>query len=330
MELSALAPFVFSALLCMGISPVLIPYLHRLKFDQTIRENGPTWHNAKGKTPTMGGLAFVAGTTAGVLLGGLVCLGRMPTNAVLVLLCALSFGFVGFIDDYIKVVKKRNLGLTPAQKLVLQVLAAAAFLWAARIAGWTSTSLAIPFWTRSIELSLLYYPVAAVIVIGTVNAVNLTDGLDGLASCVTLPVALLFAAIGRRTGAGDLFVASSALLGGVAGFLPSNLPKAKVFMGDTGAFFLGGAVAALAFLAGMPVLLALCGIVYVLEALSDILQVGYFRATGGKRLFKMAPLHHHFELCGLSEGRIDLLFTLVSVAGCALAWLAYVRYFPML
>ena len=128
MELSALAPFVFSALLCMGISPVLIPYLHRLKFDQTIRENGPTWHNAKGKTPTMGGLAFVAGTTAGVLLGGLVCLGRMPTNAVLVLLCALSFGFVGFIDDYIKVVKKRNLGLTPAQKLVLQVLAAAAFL----------------------------------------------------------------------------------------------------------------------------------------------------------------------------------------------------------
>ena len=184
MELSALAPFVFSALLCMGISPVLIPYLHRLKFDQTIRENGPTWHNAKGKTPTMGGLAFVAGTTAGVLLGGLVCLGRMPTNAVLVLLCALSFGFVGFIDDYIKVVKKRNLGLTPAQKLVLQVLAAAAFLWAARIAGWTSTSLAIPFWNKSIELSLLYYPVAAVIVIGTVNAVNLTDGLDGLASCV--------------------------------------------------------------------------------------------------------------------------------------------------
>ena len=196
MELSALAPFVFSALLCMGISPVLIPYLHRLKFAQTIRENGPTWHNAKGKTPTMGGLAFVAGTTAGVLLGGLVCLGRMPTNAVLVLLCALSFGFVGFVDDYIKVVKKRNLGLTPAQKLVLQVLAAAAFLWAARIAGWTSTALAIPFWNKSIELSLLYYPVAAVIVIGTVNAVNLTDGLDGLASCVTLPVALLFAAIG--------------------------------------------------------------------------------------------------------------------------------------
>ena len=232
MELSALAPFVFSALLCMGISPVLIPYLHRLKFDQTIRENGPTWHNAKGKTPTMGGLAFVAGTTAGILLGGFVCLGRIPTNAVLVLLCALSFGFVGFVDDYIKVIKKRNLGLTPAQKLVLQVLAAAAFLWAARIAGWSSTALAIPFWNVSIELSLFYYPVAAVIVIGTVNAVNLTDGLDGLASCVTLPVALLFAVLGRRTGAGDLFVASSALMGGVAGFLPSNLPKAKVFMGE--------------------------------------------------------------------------------------------------
>ncbi len=323
MQLTALAPFVFSALLCMGISPVLIPYLHRLKFDQTIRENGPTWHNAKGKTPTMGGLAFVAGTTAGILLGGFVCLGRIPTNAVLVLLCALSFGFVGFVDDYIKVIKKRNLGLTPAQKLVLQVLAA-------RIAGWSSTALAIPFWNVSIELSLFYYPVAAVIVIGTVNAVNLTDGLDGLASCVTLPVALLFAVLGRRTGAGDLFVASSALMGGVAGFLPSNLPKAKVFMGDTGAFFLGGAVAALAFLAGMPVLLALCGIVYVLEALSDILQVGYFRATGGKRLFKMAPLHHHFELCGLSEGRIDLLFTLVSAAGCLLAYLAYVRFFPVL
>ncbi len=330
MELTALMPFAFSALLCMGISPVLIPYLHRLKFDQTIREDGPTWHNAKGKTPTMGGIAFVISTTVGILLGGFVYLKRMPKSAVLVLLCALSFGFVGFVDDYIKVVKKRNLGLTARQKLLLQVLASIAFLWAVHIAGWGGAGLAIPFFNITFDLGLFYYPVAVIILIGTVNAVNLTDGLDGLASCVTIPVALLFAILGNRYANGDLFVAASALMGGVAGFLPSNLPKAKVFMGDTGAFFLGGAVAALAFLAGMPVLLLLCGIVYVLEAVSDILQVFYFKATGGKRLFKMAPLHHHFELCGYSEGRIDALFTMLSIGGCLLAYLAYTQFFLIL
>ncbi|MBQ6058785.1 MAG: phospho-N-acetylmuramoyl-pentapeptide-transferase [Clostridia bacterium] len=330
MKLSDWMPFVMSAFFCMGISPVLIPYLHRLKFDQTIREDGPTWHNAKGKTPTMGGIAFVASTTIGVLLGGFVALRRVPKGAVLVLLCALSFGFIGFIDDYIKVVKKRNLGLTARQKLLLQVLAAATFLWTMAMAGHGTTGLAIPFFNISLELGLLWYPVAIFILIGTVNAVNLTDGIDGLASCVTLPVALLFCLIGLRYRDFELFVGASALLGGVAGFLPSNLPKAKVFMGDTGAFFIGGAVAGLGFLAGMPVLLALCGVVYVLEALSDILQVSYFKATGGKRLFKMAPLHHHFEMCGYKEGQIDLLFTLVSIAGCLLAYLAYIRFYPIL
>ncbi|MBQ2698078.1 MAG: phospho-N-acetylmuramoyl-pentapeptide-transferase [Clostridia bacterium] len=321
-------PLVFSLLLSAGMMPFLIPYLRKLKFGQTIREDGPTWHSAKSGTPTMGGVAFALSTTCGILLGGFAAYGRFPRHAVPVLLSALSFGFIGFVDDYIKVVKKRNLGLTARQKLLLQVLASLAFLMTMKNEGLLGSGLEIPFVNRTLPLGWLIWPVSVFILIGTVNAVNLTDGLDGLCTSVTLPVTLLFAVIGKLYGMEDLFCAATALMGGLLGFLPSNLPKAKVFMGDTGAFFIGGAVAGMAYLAGMPVLLALCGIVYVAEAMSDILQVGYFKMTGGKRLFKMAPLHHHLEMNGRTEAQIDLLFTTVSVLGCLLGFLAYRGFFP--
>ena len=311
MELSALAPFVFSALLCMGISPVLIPYLHRLKFDQTIRENGPTWHNAKGKTPTMGGLAFVAGTTAGVLLGGLVCLGRMPTNAVLVLLCALSFGFVGFIDDYIKVVKKRNLGLNEKQKLILQFLVAGAYLLSLYLSGGSSVTL-IPF-LGGVDLGIFYWVISLLGIVGMVNAVNFTDGIDGLNASVTFFASLIFMVIAGILGANGMGILAAATAGGCLGFLIWNFNPAKVFMGDTGSLFLGGMVCALGFGLNLPVLILPIGIIYIVEILSVVLQVTYFKATGGKRLFKMSPIHHHFEMCGWSEVKICAVFSLVTL-----------------
>ncbi|NLT57700.1 MAG: phospho-N-acetylmuramoyl-pentapeptide-transferase [Clostridiales bacterium] len=322
-----LLPVAISLLVTTGILLPLIPYLKKLGADQTIREDGPVWHNQKGKTPTMGGVAFLGGISAAVL----VLLPSLPAavrnEALIALLCALSFGFIGFVDDYIKVVRRRNLGLTPRQKLLLQVLAATAFLASRYAGGDTAHTLLIPLLRVSLPLGVFYYPAAAFIIVGTVNSVNLTDGLDGLATLVTLPVSLLFMAIAYRYQNAALWLVSAALLGGLLGYLPFNLPKAKVFMGDTGAFFLGGCVAALAFMCSMPVLLALCGIVYVLETCSDLLQILYFRHTGGKRLFKMAPLHHHYEMKGLSEKQVDVLFTLISAAGCLLAYLAYTDFF---
>ena len=317
MELSALAPFVFSALLCMGISPVLIPYLHRLKFDQTIRENGPTWHNAKGKTPTMGGLAFVAGTTAGVLLGGLVCLGRMPTNAVLVLLCALSFGFVGFIDDYIKVVKKRNLGLMARYKIVAQVLITGAYLSSLYLNGTLSTIVTLPL-LGAVDFGWFFYVLSFLLIIGMVNAVNLTDGIDGLASSVTFVVMMGFMFIASLLGNTTMALFAAAVAGGCAGFLAWNFYPAKTFMGDTGSMFLGGAVVAVAYGIGRPELLLFMGVIYLIEAFSVMLQVTYFKLTHGKRIFKMSPIHHHFEMCGWSEVKIVSVFSFITLVGVVL------------
>ena len=246
-----------------------------------------------------------------------------------VYLFALVFGVIGYIDDYQKVKHHQNTGLTAPQKFILQLAAAVAFLCLMRYEGMLSPNLYIPFFNTHLVLPWVVYMIfAAFVIIGTVNAVNITDGIDGLAGSVTVPVALFFAVVGSWWGyENDLGVFAAAMVGGLIGFLVYNFHPAKVFMGDTGSLFLGGAVAGLAFAYDMPLVLLLVGIVYICETLSDIIQVAYFKATHGKRIFKMAPLHHHFELCGWSEVKLVTIFTLVSAVFCMLAlWGVIGRY----
>lgn len=247
-----------------------------------------------------------------------------------VYLFALVFGAIGYIDDYQKVKHHHNTGLTALQKFALQLAAAVAFLCLMRYEGMLSPNLYIPFWNTHIVLPWVVYLVfAAFVIVGTVNAVNITDGLDGLSSSVTLPVAIFFAAIGWRWAEGylQLSLFSAALVGGLLGFLVYNHYPAKVFMGDTGSLFLGGAVSALAFAYDMPLVLILVGFVYLCETLSDIIQVTYFKLTHGKRVFKMAPLHHHFEMCGWKETKVVAVFASVSAVFCVLAYLGVMNRF---
>lgn len=311
---SVVAGFIVSAV----SGKFLIPALRALKAGQSIREDGPTWHNSKAGTPTMGGLMFIAASLISIITGGILgC-----WTQVLVLALALIFGLIGFMDDFVKVKKKRNLGLTSKQKMALQLLASAAFLVAMHFTGNLSYELRIPFvaepvWTVPVWL---YIPCAVFIIVGCVNAVNLTDGLDGLASGVTSPVMLFFvlAAMGLKEYGIATFPA--ALLGGLGGFLLYNFYPAKVFMGDTGSLFLGGAVVGLAFALDMPLVLLLVGIIYIIETLSDIIQIGYFKLTHGKRFFKMAPIHHHFEKCGWSEIKIWTVFVGLTLVMCVAAY----------
>ena len=299
----------------------LIPWLRRLKAGQEIREDGPTWHNAKAGTPTMGGLMFIAGVFAAILIVGWGGMLRGDCKHLYLFGFALIFGVIGFLDDFEKVVHHRNLGLTALQKFLLQLAAAVAFLTLMRYEGLLTPNLYVPFFETRIILSWPVYLVfAAFVIVGTVNAVNITDGIDGLAASVTVPVGLFFAAVAAwRADYAQLGVFSGALVGGLLGFLVYNFHPAKVFMGDTGSLFLGGTVAALAFACDMPLVLIPVGIVYICETLSDILQIGYFKLTRGKRLFKMAPLHHHLELCGWSEAKLVAVFTTVSALGCLAA-----------
>lgn len=297
----------------------LLPILRALKAGQSIREVGPTWHNNKMGTPMMGGLMFIA--AAGVcLLGNLLW---MEDHSVFfVYLMALAFGFIGFLDDFAKIRHKKNLGLTAPQKMMLQMAVTALFLYAMYRTGSLTTSLYIPFVNVSIQLHpVLYVVFAMFMVVGTVNAVNLTDGIDGLSSSVTIPVMIFFASAAFVTGRMDLALLPAALVGGLIAYLFYNWHPAKVFMGDTGSLFLGGTVCALAFALDMPLILILVGLVYIVETMSVILQVSYFKLTHGKRLFKMSPIHHHFELCGWKEEKIVLTFAGVSALMCLLAWL---------
>ncbi len=299
---------------------VILPALRRLKAGQAIREEGPKWHSTKAGTPTMGGLMFIIGIAAAILLCGWKGMMNGDWNHLYVFLFALVFGAIGFLDDYEKVKKQRNLGLTAKQKFLLQLAAAIAFICLMRYEGLLSPQLYIPFFDVSIALSWpLYMVFAAFVVVGTVNAVNITDGLDGLSTSVTIPVALFFVSVATWWGYTQLGVFAAAMLGGLLAFLLFNAHPAKVFMGDTGSLFLGGAVAGMAFAFDMPLILVLVGIIYIIETLSDILQIGYFKLTHGKRIFKMAPIHHHFEMCGWSEVKIVAVFTAVSAVFCALA-----------
>ena len=328
----ALLPFLVALAVTLVMGPVFIPWLHKLKFGQEIREEGPKWHQKKSGTPTMGGIMFILGIAVAVAVVSVVFAikGTFSTafaRCIVIFAVALGFGVIGFIDDYIKVVKKRNLGLTAIQKFIMQVVLAALYVVAMYAIGELNTAIKIPF--TGIEWVMpywLYIPFVMFVVVGVVNAVNLTDGLDGLASSITAVVALFFILVSylkfSETG---VTVFASALLGGLLAFLCYNKYPAKVFMGDTGSLFLGAAVALMAIDLRMPIFLIIVGFVYLMETVSVIMQTTYFKITKkkygeGRRIFKMTPIHHHFEMCGWNEKKIVLVFTLVTAALCAVAW----------
>ena len=312
---------VISLIVTLIAGKLLIPALVKLKAGQSIREDGPTWHMSKTGTPTMGGLMFIIAVTVVCLTVGFSCMANGEWGHIFILVFGLVFGAIGFLDDYEKLKKKQNLGLTAIQKFLLQLVAAVAFLCLMRFEGMLTPNLYVPFFNTQIVMSWWVYMVfAAFVIVGTVNAVNITDGIDGLAGSVTVPVGLFFTVLAIWwQGYEQLGIYAAALVGGILGFLIYNFHPAKVFMGDTGSLFLGGTVAALAFAYDMPLVLIPVGFVYICETLSDILQVIYFKATHGKRLFKMAPLHHHFELCGWSEVKLVAVFTSVSALCCLAA-----------
>jgi len=308
-----------SLVLTAAIGYFLLPILRALKAGQSIREEGPIWHNYKAGTPMMGGLMFILSAIL-CLLGNLFTIKDYTVFYVLVL--ALCFGFIGFLDDFFKMKFKRNLGLTSIQKALLQMAVSAVFLYLLYKQGTMSSELYIPFVHISIQVHpLVYIFIAMFIMVGCVNAVNLTDGVDGLSSTVTVPVLIFFTAAAVLKGKLDLALLPACLVGGLIAYLFYNWHPAKVFMGDTGSLFLGGIVCALAFALDMPLILVLVGFVYIIETLSVILQVGYFKLTHGKRLFKMSPIHHHFEMCGWKEEKIVIVFSLVSAVMCGIAWL---------
>ena len=320
---------VVSLVITLAAGKLLIPALIRLKAGQSIKEVGPTWHKGKQGTPTMGGLMFIIGIGIAILILGWRGMLEGNFTHLYVYVFALVFGVIGYIDDYQKVKHHHNTGLTAPQKFLLQLAAAIAFLCLMRYEGMLSPNLYIPFFNTHLVLPWVVYMIfAAFVIIGTVNAVNITDGIDGLSSSVTVPVAVFFAVLGSMwQGFGQLGVFAGALVGGLLGFLCYNHYPAKVFMGDTGSLFLGGAVAALSFAYDMPLILLLVGFVYLCETLSDIIQVTYFKLTHGKRIFKMAPLHHHFEMCGWKETKIVAVFAAVSALFCVLAYLGVMDRF---
>ena len=297
----------------------LLPVLRALKAGQSIREVGPTWHNSKAGTPMMGGLMFIFAAIL-ILVGNAFAMAEYSVFFVLIL--ALCFGFVGFLDDFTKIKYKRNLGLTSIQKAALQAAVSALFLYVMFRTGAMSTELYIPFVDLSFTLHpLVYIFFSMFVMVGCVNAVNLTDGVDGLCASVTIPVMVFFTAVAMALGKYELALHPASLVGGLTAYLVYNWHPAKVFMGDTGSLFLGGVVCALAFALEMPLILILVGFVYIIETLSVILQVTYFKLTHGKRLFKMSPIHHHFEMCGWKEEKICLSFAGVTAVMCVLAWI---------
>lgn len=306
-SIAAVVAFALSAL----AGPVFIPVLHRLKFGQEIRTVGPSWHKAKSGTPTMGGIIFILAAVVATLVFA------RNTKGIAMLAAALGFGAIGFVDDFIKVVMKRNLGLTALQKFLAQVFVSVVFVLAGMQYNLLHTSVIIPFLGVPLDLGWFYIPFAVFLLIGVPNAVNLTDGLDGLASSVTVVVSLFFtvAALGVREQPVSVF--AGIITGGCLGFLLFNAYPAKVFMGDTGSLFLGGAVVAMALMMDLGLVLVIVGGVYVLETVSVIIQVTSFKLTG-RRVFKMTPIHHHFEMCGWGERKIVLAAIIASVVLAAI------------
>ena len=311
---------VFLAALGMIAGTILtsleIPILKHKQFQQFIREEGPQSHLSKEGTPTMGGIAIFGALVLMTFIGGYV-----STDTFVMLGVTLLFGLIGFFDDYIKVAKKHNLGLRAWQKLVLQIFFAGALaFYMANYSGY-GTEVWIPFIDKYIDFGGLYIPFVIFVVVAMANAVNLTDGLDGLSSGVTALVGFFFAIVGMEFGHNSAAVFCVALTGACLGFLVFNRYPAKLFMGDTGSMALGGALASAAIIMKVEFLLPIAGLIYVLEALSVIIQVGYFKMTGGKRFFKMAPLHHHFEMCGMKEKYVVAMFWFIALICCGIAYL---------
>ena len=326
--------YILSFIVAFGVAAIagqiLIPVLRRLKAGQSIREDGPTWHMSKQGTPTMGGLMFILAVAAAIVTAGAEQMHLGNWNHVYVFLFALVFGVIGFIDDFQKLRHHANEGLTAAQKFLLQLAAAIAFTVLLRQQGILSPNLYIPFLGTELILPWVVYMVfAAFVMVGTVNAVNLTDGIDGLATGVTIPVALFYMAVSAWFGRNDLAILAAAVAGGLAAFLIYNFHPAKVFMGDTGSLFLGGMVCGMAFALDIPLVIPVIGLVYVAEVLSDIIQVVYFKKTHGKRFFRMAPLHHHLELGGWSETKLFCVFSGLTLALCCLAFLGVMDRYPV-
>jgi len=328
MLLQIIIAFFISFAVSIALAIYLIPVLRRLKAGQTIREDGPVWHNKKQGTPTMGGLIFIAGVIAACLTVGIFEMLDGRFGHISVLAFSLVFAAIGLFDDYVKVKKKQNLGLTAIQKFALQLLVALGFIVIMHLLGNLTTTLYVPFINVTFNIPTpVYYLFAAFVIVGTVNSVNITDGADGLATGVTIPITACIMILALIWGHYTVGIFAAALLAGLIAFLIFNFHPAKIIMGDTGALFLGGAVCALAFAMDMPLILITLGFVYFIEALSDIIQVSYFKLTKGKRVFKMAPIHHHFEMCGWSEYKLFAVFTTVSVVFAIISYLGvYHRY----
>ena len=318
LSLSVFMPVIISFLISVVFCPILIPFLRKLKFGQTEREEGPQSHLKKNGTPTMGGLVILAS----ILLTSLIYIGKF-TEILPVLFMTLGFGLIGFLDDYIKVVKKRSLGLTPLQKMALQFIVTGVFIYYYfKIAG-LDTSIKIPFVSGDGfgMPTWLFIIFVFIVVLGTVNGVNFTDGLDGLASGVTVIVATFFT-IAALSLNPSMTPITGSVVGSLLGFLLFNTYPARVFMGDTGSLALGGFVSSIALMLHMPLFIVIIGLIYLVEVLSVILQVGYFKLTHGKRIFKMAPIHHHFELCGYSETQVVAAFSIVTALLCLVGIMA--------
>lgn len=323
-----LVAVVLGFLLSAALGKAIIPLLRRLKAGQAIKEDGPTWHMSKQGTPTMGGLMFIGAVIVTVLLLCIPALADGDFTSLFVLLFALVFGLIGFIDDYAKVKKKENTGLTASQKFLLQLAAAVLFIVLLRRVGILSPNLYVPFFGWEWKLPWVVYMIfSALVIVGCVNAVNITDGVDGLAAGVTLPVCAFFTAsfawahhFWHKPGSAAMTIFAAALFGALIGFLIYNFHPAKVFMGDTGSLFLGGAVCGMAFALDLPLILIPVGIIYIAETMSDIIQVTYFKATHGKRIFRMAPLHHHLELGGWSEAKLVFVFAGITLVCCVIAF----------
>ena len=320
--------FLCSFLICTFATRKLIPVLKSLKMGQKILDIGPRWHKGKEGTPTMGGLAMLISAFAVGIGAVAYCVykdGLAPNvKMICTVVMAILYGAVGIIDDRVKLLKKQNEGLTAKQKYLLQLVIAGLYLAVLALTDNLSTVLHIPFTSFSLDLGFFYYIFALILITGIVNAANLTDGIDGLASTVTLIIGGFFASVAAKLGAqaSDVSALSGILMGVCLGFLVYNVYPAKIFMGDTGSLFLGGLVSGLAFMVDEPLIVVLCGLVYIIEALSVMIQVGYFKLTGGKRFFKMAPIHHHFEMCGFSEIKICITFGAVTALCSVLAYLA--------
>lgn len=316
---------IFSILISFGISvilcPILIPFLKRLKFGQNVREEGPKGHLKKMGTPTMGGLIILFS----VVITSLFFV-KESNKIIPVLFVTLGFGLIGFLDDYIKIIMKRSMGLSPVQKLSLQIIVTSVFGYYLINSSTVGTKMLIPFTGgiengRYVELGILFIPFFFFSIIGTVNGANFTDGLDGLVTGVTIIIGVFFTVVSYMTGSG-IEIVTGAVVGSLLGFLLFNVYPARVFMGDTGSLALGGFVAATAYMMNIPFFIVIIAFVYLLEVISVIIQVMYFKLTNGKRIFKMAPIHHHFELCGWSETRVVTVFSVITAIMCLIAYIA--------